>query len=223
MPFMRRWLPLPRLLPLLWVCLFAGLVVWTYWPAGVNTRTLQVPASQLMAKFLQDSATEGASAPGLRAARRVNLQTPARLRLGEAGEIRLIFNVDGPEDTTIPNLYVTHSILAEATLELTGMAVSPNFTIGQSLLEGKDIAFTWKVNPEFAGANEGTVWFRLYFVPLDDSSPSEHLISAQRFTISTVSVLGQRLLPTRISGLVGVGAGLLFLVFKALSHRFRHH
>ncbi|KAF0106134.1 MAG: hypothetical protein FD146_2788 [Anaerolineaceae bacterium] len=120
----------------------------------------------------------GPAAPSAPAAllepRLLTLVHPAVVRRGGLAVIRLTF-APGPDDglgLTVPraDVFASYNIIAEAKLDLPGIAVRPPGLVSQPLEAGRGVTFTWYVQPQETGQVTGTAWFFLRFVPQDGNA-----------------------------------------------------
>ncbi len=169
------------------------------------------------------TATPAVGSPAILEARRLTLEWPPSLRAGDADLVRLTLEVDDlggitptaeleghetvGETVYIPDVYATHSVFAEARLDLAGMEVLPAEVISQPLLPGQSVTYYWSVSSDDIGVYRGTVWLYLRFLPLDGGLPSERPLSAQMIEIETVNLLGLGGTPARWLGAVGLFFG----------------
>ena len=171
--------------------------------------------------------------PAIQEARRLNLEWPPTIRAGDGDVVRLTLEMDDQGNLTptaqvagnevrsgivkIPNLYDTHTVIAEARLDLAGVNVSPEGEISEPLAPGQTVTFFWSVRPEQVGSYRGTVWLHLRFIPRDGGPESRRAISAQQIEIQSVNLLGLGGMPARILGGVGVFAGSVLGLDNILS------
>lgn len=164
--------------------------------------------------------TQGLEPPAIQEQRLLVLEWPEKIRLGDGDVIRLSLEMDEsgsltptveiPGHTTsgqpvqIPNLYATHSVQAQARLDISGMNVSPQNTLSQSLLPGERVTFYWSVRPEQVGTYRGTVWFGLRFLPRDGGAAIEKAVSAQLLEIQCTDFFGLSGTAARIAGGIGM-------------------
>jgi hypothetical protein len=164
--------------------------------------------------------------PGIPERRLLVLEWPDKIRQGDSDIIRLTLQMDergqltataeieGNEITStpieIPNLYETHTVQAQARLDLGGVAISPSDTFNQALLPGEEVTFYWSVHPEEVGRYRGTVWFGLRFLPKAGGEVVEKQISAQVIEIQSVNFLGMSGSAARLLGGAGVLVSSLF-------------
>jgi len=157
--------------------------------------------------------------PAIQETRRLVLEWPPVIRAGDADTVRLTLEMDengnltptaeieghvtSGQTITIPNLYDTHNVVAEARLDMAGMQVVPSETASQPLRPGQSVTFYWSVRSAEAGKFRGVVWFYLRFVPLAGGSESERAISAQTIEIEVVSFMGLKAGPARLLGVAG--------------------
>ena len=157
--------------------------------------------------------------PAIQETRRLTLEWPPVIRAGDADTVRLTLEVDengnltptaeieghvtSGQTVTIPNLYDTHNVVAEARLDMAGMQVVPSETANQPLRPGQSVTFYWSVRSAEAGKFRGVVWFYLRFVPLAGGPESERAISAQTIEIEVASFMGLKAGPARMLGVAG--------------------
>jgi hypothetical protein len=138
--------------------------------------------------------------------RLLTLEFPPAIRAGDSDVVRLTLAVDTQgnltptvsaagdvirgETVSIPNVYQTHNVLAEARLDMAGMDVRPADTVGEPLLPGQSATFFWSVRPAEVGNYRGTVWLFLHFVPKDGGQESRQPLSAQPIEIEATSLFG---------------------------------
>jgi hypothetical protein len=181
--------------------------------------------------------------PAINEARRLTLEFPPQIRLGESDIIRLTLEVDTlgnltptaefegnvvtGETVEIPNLYETHNVIAEARLDLAGMDVRPVDLISEPLSPGQSVTFFWSIRPQEVGVYRGTAWLHLRFVDKSNGDESRKAVSAQLVEIEAVTLLGLPLVLARGIGIIGsfVGGilGFPFLedILKFLFRRIR--
>lgn len=173
-------------------------------PSALPTRPLQPPSA------LQ---------PAIPETRRLVLEYPPHIRLGDSEIIRLTLEMDNQgnltptaivegnvtkgESVLIPNLYKTHNVIAEARLDLAGVEVRPAETISEPLLPGQSVTFYWSVRPHETGHYSGTVWLHLRFLPKAGGQESRKTISAQLIEIEATSFLGLPASVARTTGTIG--------------------
>jgi hypothetical protein len=157
--------------------------------------------------------------PAVPEQRLLNLEYPPRLRAGDAERVILTLAVDAQGNltptaevqgnvtqgqiVTIPNVYETHNVMAEARLDLAGVEVQPSGTVSETLLPGQTVTFYWSIRPADVGHYKGTVWFYLRFIPKDSSPESRQALSAQLIEIDAVAFLGLKATYVRWLGLFG--------------------
>ncbi len=145
-------------------------------------------------------------APAILEHRRLNLEFPASIRLGDSTRIRMQLEVDDlgnltptaivagnriiGETVQIPNLYDTHIVIAEARLDLAGMQVQPSDTISEPLPAGKPVTFYWSVRPDATGEFQGSVWLHLKFQPKAGGEQIRIPVSVQFVDIEVHSLFG---------------------------------
>jgi hypothetical protein len=151
--------------------------------------------------------------------RKLTLEWPSTIRMGDTDIIRLTLEVDARGFLTptaeyaghvtsgqtvyIPDVYATHHLLAEAHLELAGIQIDPAEMARQPLLRGKSVTFYWSIHPASEGHYRGVVWFYVRFVPLAGGQESEQPLAAFPVEFDVVSFLGLKAGAARLLGAVG--------------------
>jgi len=175
--------------------------------------------------------------------RRLTLEYPPDIRVGDSDVIRLTLEVDTLGHVTptaeaqgnavsrkiiqIPNVYDTHNAFAEARLDIAGLNVQPPDIQSESLAQGQAVTFYWSIQPTSAGTFRGIVWFYLRFVDKVSGEESQQTISAQPIQIDTNNFFGFTGSSARIAGgigsIIGTVLGLPFAddILKALYSRLR--
>ena len=144
--------------------------------------------------------------PAIPESRRLTLEYPPNIRVGDSDVIRLTLEVDTFGNITptaevqgnavsgkiveIPNIYDTHNVFAEARLDIAGPNVQPPDIQSEALAQGKAVTFYWSVQPTSAGTFRGTVWFYLRFVDKISGEESQQTISAQPVQIDANNFFG---------------------------------
>jgi hypothetical protein len=161
--------------------------------------------------------------PAIQEARRLVLDFPPTIRVGGSDVVKLVLEMDDQGDLTptaevsghkvegekisIPNLYETHHVLAEARLDMAGVQVVPNDTISEPLLPGKSAIFYWSVSPYQTGNYRGTVWCHLKFLPKEGGNVLDHPIFARTIQIKSITLLGLSVVPAKLLGSFGAILG----------------
>lgn len=166
--------------------------------------------------------------PAIPESRRLTLEYPPNIRVGNSDVIRLTLEVDTLGNVTptadvqgntiigkivqIPNVYDTHNVFAEARLDIAGPNVQPPDIQSESLTEGRSVTFYWSVQPTSAGTFRGTVWFYLRFVDKVSGAESQQTVSAQPVQIDATNFFGFSGGVARTAGGIGsiIGAVLGF-------------
>lgn len=168
--------------------------------------------------------------PAIPESRRLTLAYPATIRAGDSDVIRLTLEVDTlaglaptPEIAgnvitggivQFPNLYATHSVLAEADLDLAGVDFQPTGPVTETLLPGESVTFRWSVHPTSPGVYRGTAWLFLIFTDRATGEQRRKAISAQPIQIEATTLFGLGGVAARIAGGLGaVGGGVLGFPF----------
>lgn len=177
-------------------------------------------------------------APEIPETRRLTLEYPPRMRAGvESNIVRLTLEVDDMGNVTptaqfegnvitgetieIPDLYETHHVTAEASLDLAGMEVAPNGATFEPLTPGQSAIFFWSIRPREAGIYRGTVWLHLNFRDKLTDEETRIALSAQAVEIEAVDFFGLSVNVARTSGVVGsIIGGVLGFPFLEEITRF---
>jgi hypothetical protein len=170
--------------------------------------------------------------PALPERRRLTLEFPPYIRVGDADVVRLTLEVDdlgsltptaqiggnvvSGEVVEIPNLYESHQVIAEARFDLAGMEVRPADLVGEALSPGNSVTFRWSVRPPDVGSYRGTIWLYLRFVNKQSGEESRKTVSAQIVEMEAVNFLGLSGEVARTAGVIGsvVGTILGFTFFE---------
>lgn len=199
-------------------------------PVAGEPQATQAAAATSVPTILAPTATavKPEVAPAIPETRRVTLEFPARIKVGDSDVIRLTIEVNGLGGITptaqvqgntvtgqtvqIPNLYDTHTVIAEARLDLAGLEIRPGDVISEPLLPGESTTFYWSVRPDSPGTFRGTAWLFLRFIDKATGQETRKAISAQTVTVEGTSLLGLNGNVARTAGGVGsiVGAVLGF-------------
>lgn len=171
-------------------------------------------------------------APAILETRRLTIEWPPLVRAGDADVVRLTLEVDeggrvtptaeyaghavSGETVAIPDVFATHTVLAEARLDLAGLEVSPAGLTTEALLPGRSVTFYWSIRPREVGRYRGTVWLFLRFIPLAGGPESRSALAAMPIEIEAISFFGLRAEPARWLGTAGafIGGALGFPFFE---------
>ena len=166
--------------------------------------------------------------PAIPESRRLTLEYPAHIRIGDSDVVRLTLEVDTFGNVTptaeiqgniisgnivqIPNVYDTHNVFAEARFDIAGLNIQPKDIQSESLTQGQSVTFYWSVQPTTAGTFRGTIWFYLRFVDKASGAESQQTVSAQPVQIDANNLFGFSGGVARTAGGIGsiVGAILGF-------------
>ena len=173
--------------------------------------------------------------PELPERRRLTLEFPPQIRVGDADLVRLTLEVDDLGNLTptaqfsgnvvtgerieIPNLYESHQVIAEARFDLAGMEVRPSDLVSEALSPGSSVTFRWSIRPPDVGFYRGTIWLYLRFVDKQHGEESRKTVSAQIVEIEAVNFLGLSGEFARTAGVIGsvVGTILGFPFFEDIA------
>ena len=187
-------------------------------PAG-EPAAEEMPALPTATQGLPAAIPESTAVPSIPEQRRLTLEFPPSIRAGDSDRVRLTLEVDEMgnltptaivdgntvtgETVSIPNLYDTHNIVAQARLDMAGVEVLPAEIISEPLLPGDPVTFYWSVLLSDAGAYRGTVWVYLRFTPKEGGDSLTRTLSAQFIEIEATTFLGVKAGPARWLGAIG--------------------
>ncbi len=163
--------------------------------------------------------------PAILESRRLTLEYPPKIRVGDSDVIRLMLEIDTlgnlkptaevqgnavtGQVVQTPNLYDTHHVIAEARLDMAGPQIRPTGLISEPLTPGQSVTFYWSIRPTEAGTFRGTAWFYLRFVDKVSGVESRKTISAQPVQIEATSFFGLNGNLARAAGGVGFILGAM--------------
>jgi hypothetical protein len=172
--------------------------------------------------------------PAINESRRLTLEYPPRIRVGDSEIVRLTLEVDDLGKLTptaqfegsvvtgqvieIPNVYESHHVIAEARIDMAGMLIAPSDLFSQTLSPGQSVTFLWSIRPDEPGVYRGTIWLYLRFVDKLSSEESRKTVSAQIVEIEAVNLLGLSANLARSFGVVGsiIGTVIGFPFFEEI-------
>ena len=201
--------------------------------APAPTSSDEEPAAVAPTQFLPQEPTISVSTamPSIPERRRLTLEFPPKIRVGDSDRVRLTLEVDDLGNITptaqvegnvvqgevieIPNLYETHFVVAEAKFDIAGLQISPPDVISQVLEQGQTVSFFWSVRPQETGVYRGTIWLYLEFENKSSGEKSQKTVSAQLVEIEAVDFFGLSVNFARGTGVIGsiVGAVVGFPFF----------
>jgi len=163
--------------------------------------------------------------PAIPEQRRLTLEYPPKIRVGDSDIVRLTLEVDASGNITptavvdgnvitgeviqIPDLYETHHVIAEARFDVAGLEVTHPEGTNQTLLPGQTARFFWSIRPTEKGTYRGTVWLHLRFVDKVSGEESQIAVSAQTVEIEAVKLLGTSATMVRTVGGIGSVIGTI--------------
>lgn len=192
-------------------------------PAVSESKPVSTATQSLLPPKEQDAVP-----PAISESRLLTLEYPPIIRAGDADTIRLTLEVDemgnltptaevaghevSGEVVSVPNLYDTHNIIAEARLDMAGVQVLPSETVSEPLLAGKSVTFYWSISPASAGNYRGTLWLYLRFIPKEGGDEMRRVISSQLIEVESRQLFGMQAGTVRVVGTFGsfIGAVLGF-------------
>ena len=179
------------------------------------TATMEQPSEPLVV----------APPPAILESRRLTLEYPPKIRVGDSDVIRLTLEIDTlgnlkptaevqgntvtGQVVQIPNLFDTHNVIAEARLDMVGPQIRPSELISEPLTPGQSATFYWSIRPTEAGMFRGTAWFYLRFVDKVSGVESRKTVSAQPVQIEATSFFGLDGNVARAAGGVGSFIGAI--------------
>lgn len=179
----------------------------------------EAPAEPTQSAVLPTAVPLPTAQPALPERRRLTLEFPPRIRLGDSGEVRLMLEVDDLGNLTptaevggnvvtgevieIPNLYESHHVIAEARFDIAGMEVRPAELSSEPLSQGNAALFKWSIRPPEVGVYRGTIWLYLRFVDKSSGEESRKTVSAQSVEIEATNFLGLSGNLARMTGIAG--------------------
>jgi hypothetical protein len=198
--------------------------------APEQTQAVVAPAAISTATQSVLPAPENTASPAIKESRRLTLEYPPEIRLGDTDVVRLTLEVDDLGNITptakiegnlvtgntveIPNLYDTHNVTAEARFDMAGPLIAPSELISEPLLPGQSVTFYWSIRPQEAGNYRGTVWLSLRFVNKLNGEETRKVLSAQQVQIEATTFLGLKADTARTAGGIGsIVAGILGFPF----------
>jgi hypothetical protein len=171
---------------------------------------------------LEPPASPGAAIPETR---RLTLEYPPGIRVGDSDIIRLTLEVDDlggltptaelagqvvrGETVQIPDLYESHNVFAEAQLDLAGAEIRPSEPIREPLQPGQSATFYWSIRPTRSGTFRGTVWLHLRFVNKLTGAESRIAVSAQPIQVEASRLFGLTGNVARTAGGIGSVLGAI--------------
>ena len=203
-------------------------------PASTEAPSEEEPSAPEVVSptLIPPQTTPVTSVPAIPERRRLTLEFPEKIRVGDSDVARLTLEVDDLGNVTptaqfggnvvtgevveIPNLYETHNVIAEAKFDIAGLQISPPELVSQTLSKGQTVNFYWSVRPADPGNYRGTIWFYLRYVDKVSGEESRKTVSAQIVEIESVNILGLPANLVRTTGGIGsvVGAIVGFPFFE---------
>jgi hypothetical protein len=187
-----------------------ALLAWGLWPESrsqemqfIQPHTMMVPAGEAIDRS------------AVMESRKVTLEWPSSLRIGDMSTIRLVFEpvageVLAPQpDTEYTNVYLNYNLMAEGRLEVAGMSVNPPNPRLESLPAGQTIKFTWQIGAREVTTYPARAWLLLHFLPLKGGAASELPIFVRDLDLRATSLLGLSGPSARPLGTIGIMSSLV--------------
>jgi hypothetical protein len=192
---------------------------------GGSAPEASAPQPTAPAPIVNPTAIVVTAQPAILERRYLKLEFPPKIRAGDSDIVRLTLEVDDQgnivptaeiegnivtgEVIEIPNLYETHTIIAEARFDIAGMEVRPSELTSQPISQGQTAVFYWSLRSEDVGVYRGTIWLYLRFVDKASGDESRKTVSAQMVEIEAVNFLGVPVNVARSAGVVGSVVGTI--------------
>jgi hypothetical protein len=180
-------------------------------------------ADQPTSPLVPTLAASAIQPPAIPEERWITVEWPPDIKVGDSDVIRLTLDVNkqgyltptalvqGHETTgeavTIPNLYETHYVFAEARLDLAGVEVQPPGEQSEPLLPGEPVTFQWSLRPREVGTFRGTIGLHLRFIPKEGGQESRKSLTTQLVEVRAVNFLGLGGTTARLLGGLGTLVG----------------
>lgn len=165
--------------------------------------------------------------------RRLVLEWPTKIRQGDADIVRLTLEMDeegnltptaefeghavSGETVSIPNVYETHRVSAEAWLDLAGIEGAEERQGPREVHPGEAVTFTWSLRPQESGTFRGAAWMELTFEPRAEGEKMQMTLPPQTLEIRVVNLFGLDGRTARLLGAVGSLLGAVFSVDDVLA------
>jgi hypothetical protein len=188
-------------------------------PSKAPNGQLPVPVIPLASPSTLSDHFSHTPVPAVPERRLIALEYPYKIRAGDLGIIRLAFEMDGAQSVApveeieqTENAFESHTVIAEAVVDLPGMEVRPPRAVSEPLLPGQTVDFRWDVRPPISGMFRGTVWLFLVFIDKSTGEQSRTALVAQSISIEVGDFLGLDGRTTRLAGAAGsmIGVALAF-------------
>ncbi len=197
-----------------------SLLGWGFWPAVMTPHVLNFTPVEIALPAPGASPPSTGGMPAILESRQLTLEYPGAIRAGDSAVARLSFDVQpasaGQATPGAPtgsaagtagpllDVFQTHSVVAEADLDLAGVGFEPNGPVSEPLLPGESASFRWNLGPVTPGTYRGTAWLFLVFTDRATGGQSRLAVSAQPVEIEAMTLLGMGGGAARAVG--GVGA-----------------
>jgi hypothetical protein len=157
----------------------------------------------------------GQPAQAVLESRRVILEWPDSMRIGDSEEIKLIFEpsgeatIEGNPGIALSNIYDRYNLMAEGRFEVAGVEVEPANPVRESLTAGQSIVYKWKITAEKTGLYPGKVWLSLRFLPLDGKASTQSPIFITSINLKLTSLGGISGPAARLLGELAIILGIM--------------
>jgi hypothetical protein len=157
--------------------------------------------------------------------RRLILEWPPTLRVGDSDVLRLTLEMDDQGNLTpkaeiaghetrgetvqVPNLYDTHYVFLNADLNIANVDIFPAGERSLPLYPGRATTFYWSLSAASVGDFRGVLSTNLRFVPIEGGAEKQSPLSQQIIEIRGVTLLGLSGTGSRVLGAVGALVGSL--------------
>ncbi len=205
--------PVRRILSVILVVAGMILLGWGVLPSRPQTMVQVISPTEMQ---LPDSGMP--AVPTLLEFRRMSLEWPANVRIGDMATIRLVYEPINSEiivekpPVNLSDAYADYNVMVEGKFEVAGLLVDPANPRRESLPKGETVTYQWKVRAQAAGHFAGTIWLSLRFLPLDGSPASQVPVYVHDVDIRATSLFGLSGPAARAVGGLGFvgGIGLSF-------------
>jgi hypothetical protein len=197
-------------LSILVLVFFLALLGWGIWPAGRETRLVQLTSMEVIGAESNDPTMQAQDDWQL------TLEWPTKLRRGDGDQVKLILS---PLELSDASPRSTGAAAAPGSLlsrlDLTGLPYSPPGELSEGLQPGKTARFFWELQPQTEGVYPGRAWLYFRRAPFSGEQDQE-LISVQPFEIQIVDFLGLGGPAARILGSLGTALGVVLVFFSII-------
>lgn len=203
------------------------LLGWGLWPFPKQVRSLSInlpsTAAALGNMASPQSELQVQASPeyewlsGISETRRLRLEWPNRIHVGDSGFITLTLMTElsgealnsnaRDSSTQFEELQSPHISVIQARLDIAGIDSDPYGEILQPVRMGDPMIFEWHLRPHVEGTYPATIWLHILNIPQSGSDNLRQPLSAQVLEIESVKLLGMGGSEARLVGALGIMAG----------------